>query len=61
MKNFSFNEEQIEWLTVIVKYRLDDETAEKNDKLLCEHTENMDVVEHRIRVWQSIYDELTKK
>jgi len=61
MKNFSFNEEQIEWLTVIVKYRLDDEIAEKNDKLLCEYTENMDVVEHRIGVWQSIYDELTKK
>lgn len=60
MRVFSFDDEQTAWLTTIVRYRLEDETHEKQEKLSSGYLKDMDLVEHRIEVWKSIYLELTK-
>lgn len=54
------NPQQIEWLLTIVKYRLDDEIAEMQELILCQREDSVAICQKRIKVWQSIIDELMK-
>jgi hypothetical protein len=60
MKTFNFNDEQWRWLCTIVKYRVDDETKEKNFASF-HSKDGAEKNQMRIDMWQSIYDELTKE
>ena len=57
---FELNEEQLQWLTTIVKYRIEDETNEMKELVLCKMNDSIKRCQSRIDMWQSIFDELTK-
>jgi len=58
MHTFTFNDDQWRWLCTAVKYRIDDELAERRE--IGKREEALSINQMRIDMWQSIYNELTK-
>lgn len=52
---------QIEWLRVVVLYRIKDETSELNELIVSGREDAISVCKGRLEMWKSILDALDNK